>query len=57
MKRAHSISCFVTVISLFIGVIWLSPDYAAAPVFVSLGQIEADSLRAPGAMELDPSGN
>ncbi len=57
MKRFHSISCFITVISLFVGAIWLSPVFAAAPVFVSLGQIKADSLRVPGAMDLDGAGN
>ena len=57
MKQSYSTFCLVTVISLFLGVIWLSPAFAAAPSFISLGQIQADSLRVPGAMDLDGSGN
>ena len=57
MKRFNSISCFITVISLLLGVVWLSPAFAAVPSFTSLGQIKADSLRVPGAMDLDGAGN
>ena len=57
MKRTYSTFSLVTVISLLLGVIWLSPAFAVAPSFLSLGQIEADSLRVPGAMDLDGSGN
>jgi hypothetical protein len=57
MKRPYSTFSLVMVISLLLGVIWLSPAFAVAPSFLSLGQIEADSLRVPGAMDLDGSGN
>ncbi len=58
MKRNHSMSSLVTVISLFFSVIWLSPTLAvAAPTFTSLGQITASAMRVPGAMDLDASGN
>ena len=57
MKRSFSTFSLVTVISLLLVVIWLSPAFAVAPSFLSLGQIEADSLRVPGAMDLDGSGN
>ncbi len=57
MKRMKSISSLITVISLFFGVIWLSPVFAAMPTFTSLGQITAEALQAPGAMDMDADGN
>lgn len=58
MKQFHSISGLVTAISLLLSVIWLSPALAvAAPTFVSLGQLKAEGLRVPGAMDLDEAGN
>ena len=58
MKRSNSMSNLITVISLLLGVIWLCPTLAvAAPTFASLGQITAEGLRVPGAMDLDESGN
>lgn len=45
----------VVAISLLLSVIWLSP--ALAVDFASLGQIKADALRVPGAMDLDVAGN
>ncbi len=58
MKRTHSISSLITVISLFFSVIWLDPTLAvAAPTFTSLGQIKVEGLRIPGAMDLDAAGN
>ncbi len=58
MKRPYSISRLITVISLLLGVIWLSPAFAVdAPTFTSLGQITSGALRVPGAMDLDVAGN
>ncbi len=57
MKRSFSIPSLITVISLLLGVIWLSPVLAAdAPSFVSLGQIEAEGMYAPSAMDIDDAG-
>ncbi|MBW2690203.1 MAG: NHL repeat-containing protein, partial [Deltaproteobacteria bacterium] len=58
MKRSYSVSSLITVISLLLGVIWLSPALAAdVPTFAPLGQITAEGLRVPGAMDLDEAGN
>ncbi len=58
MKRFNSMSSLITVISLFFGVIWLSPVFAAGtPTFTSLGQLVAEGLQVPGAMDLDEAGN
>jgi sugar lactone lactonase YvrE len=57
MERTFSLGSLITVISLLLTVIWLSPVYAAAPTFESLGQITATDLRVPGAMDLDAAGN
>ena len=58
MERTFSLRSLVTVISLLLTVIWLSPALAlGAPTFASLGEIRADGLRIPGAMDLDGSGN
>jgi len=58
MKQSYSVLSLITAISLLLCVIWLNPVFAAeAPTFVSLGQITAEELRVPGAMDLDESGN
>lgn len=58
MKRSRSILNLITMISLLLGVIWLSPTLAvAAPTFASLGQVGVGTLRVPGAMDLDGAGN
>ncbi len=57
MERTFSLRILITVISLLLTVIWLSPAYAAAPAFESLGQITASAMRVPGAMDLDAAGN
>ncbi len=54
MKRPYSVFRLITVISLLLGVIWLSP--ALAVDFAPLGQITS-VLRVPGAMDLDVAGN
>ncbi|MDG5468965.1 FG-GAP-like repeat-containing protein [Deltaproteobacteria bacterium IMCC39524] len=57
MKQSYSTFSLVTVISLFLGVIWLSPARAAvAPVFEPLGQIRADGMLLVGAMDMDEAG-
>lgn len=57
MERILSTRSLVTVISLLLIVIWLSPAFAAPPAFESLGQLTAQDLRVPGAMDLDEAGN
>lgn len=58
MKRTFSMPSLITVISLLLGVIWLSPTFAvAAPAFDSLGQVEVVGLDIPGAMDFDAAGN
>lgn len=58
MKRMKSLLSLITVISLFLSVIWLSPAIAAGePAFESLGQIRADGMYVPGALDLDANGN
>lgn len=57
MERTFSLRILITVISLLLAVIWLSPAYAAAPAFESLGQITASAMRVPGAMDMDAAGN
>jgi hypothetical protein len=58
MKRFQSISSLLAVISLLLGVIWLSPVFAAgSPAFAPLGQIRAEGMYVPGAIDLDGSGN
>lgn len=58
MKQFRSISSLITVISLFLGVIWLSPVSAAVvPAFTSLGQFTAEGMQPPGALDLDSAGN
>lgn len=56
MKRIHSILSLCLAISLLFSVIWLGSAFAA-PTFTSLGQIKAEGLQVPGAMDLDEAGN
>jgi len=56
MKRIQSVLTLLSAISLLLGVIWLDPA-CAAPTFTSLGQIKAEGLQVPGAMDLDDAGN
>ncbi len=58
MKRIKSISSLITVISLFLGVIWLGQAMAAGvPTFAALGNLQADGMAIPRAMDLDGNGN
>lgn len=58
MKPVRSISGLITVISLLFSAIWLCPAPAAAALaFAPLGQLTAEGLRVPGAMDLDAAGN
>ena len=58
MKQSYSTFNLVTVISLLLGVIWLSPARAAVPpVFEPLDQIRANGMLVVGAMDMDDAGN
>lgn len=58
MKRLRSTTSLITVISLFLCAIWLRPVSAAdVPTFSSLGQIRAEGMFVPSAMDLDEAGN
>jgi len=58
MKQSYSTFNLVAVISLLLGVIWLSPARAAvAPVFEPLDQIRANGMLVVGAMDMDDAGN
>ena len=59
MKQSYSTFSLVTVISLLLGVIWLSPARAAvAPVFEPLAQIRVPGVMfVVGAMDMDEAGN
>ena len=57
MKQSYSTFNLVAVISLLLGVIWLSPARAAvAPVFEPLDQIRANGMLVVGAMDMDEAG-